>query len=216
MSTRPAGKTATQNTVPLPILIGASLVLLLFVIWLGFHFLKGADGQVSARPLNGDEQWIKQKAVESGGDINKLSVTDQQKALLFERRLGARATQILCREKVIRAPTLPLLEADAPASFYFFTHFILTGVSGQTKDRRKTDETRMKPMKGKTMFFRTMRQARSGFTLIELLVVIAIIAILAAILFPVFAQAREKARKITCLSNVTPDRPGQRHVYAGL
>ena len=42
---------------------------------------------------------------------------------------------------------------------------------------------------------------RSGFTLIELLVVIAIIAILAAILFPVFAQAREQARKTACLSN---------------
>jgi len=43
--------------------------------------------------------------------------------------------------------------------------------------------------------------ARKGFTLIELLVVIAIIAILAAILFPVFATAREKARQTTCLSN---------------
>ena len=42
---------------------------------------------------------------------------------------------------------------------------------------------------------------RSGFTLIELLVVIAIIAILAAILFPVFARAREKARQTACLSN---------------
>lgn len=43
---------------------------------------------------------------------------------------------------------------------------------------------------------------RRGFTLIELLVVIAIIAILAAILFPVFAKAREKARQASCLSNI--------------
>jgi prepilin-type N-terminal cleavage/methylation domain-containing protein/prepilin-type processing-associated H-X9-DG protein len=45
-------------------------------------------------------------------------------------------------------------------------------------------------------------KTRPGFTLIELLVVIAIIAILAAILFPVFAQAREKARQVGCLSNM--------------
>ncbi|MCW3052296.1 MAG: prepilin-type N-terminal cleavage/methylation domain [Chthonomonadales bacterium] len=46
------------------------------------------------------------------------------------------------------------------------------------------------------------RRPAAGFTLIELLVVIAIIAILAAILFPVFAQAREKARQASCLSNM--------------
>lgn len=45
-------------------------------------------------------------------------------------------------------------------------------------------------------------RGRKGFTLIELLVVIAIIAILAAILFPVFAQARDKARQASCLSNL--------------
>src|ERR1051326_3833414 len=43
---------------------------------------------------------------------------------------------------------------------------------------------------------------RGGFTLLELLVVVAIIAILAAILLPVFAQAREKARQSACISNM--------------
>jgi len=59
------------------------------------------------------------------------------------------------------------------------------------------------------------RTARStkGFTLIELLVVIAIIAILAAILFPVFAQARDKARGAACLSN-TKQQSLAFHMYA--
>jgi prepilin-type N-terminal cleavage/methylation domain-containing protein/prepilin-type processing-associated H-X9-DG protein len=54
-----------------------------------------------------------------------------------------------------------------------------------------------------TITCRTQRfPSRRGFTLIELLVVIAIIAVLAAILFPVFARARENARRASCMSNL--------------
>jgi prepilin-type N-terminal cleavage/methylation domain-containing protein/prepilin-type processing-associated H-X9-DG protein len=53
-----------------------------------------------------------------------------------------------------------------------------------------------------TLSSRYSSRKSSGFTLIELLVVIAIIALLAAILFPVFAQAREKARQASCMSNL--------------
>ena len=55
---------------------------------------------------------------------------------------------------------------------------------------------------GEPFFASTARRSSPGFTLIELLVVVAILAILAAILFPVFAQAREKARSASCLSNL--------------
>src|ERR1700747_1676529 len=55
---------------------------------------------------------------------------------------------------------------------------------------------------------------KSAFTLIELLVVIAIIAILAAILFPVFAQAKEAAKKTSCLSNTKQIALGL-YMYAG-
>ncbi len=47
-----------------------------------------------------------------------------------------------------------------------------------------------------------MGRARCGFTLVELLVVIAIVGILTAMIFPVFARAREAARKVTCMSNL--------------
>jgi prepilin-type N-terminal cleavage/methylation domain-containing protein/prepilin-type processing-associated H-X9-DG protein len=60
----------------------------------------------------------------------------------------------------------------------------------------------MQAISDRTALIPHRRDTRRAFTLIELLVVIAIIAILAAILFPVFAQARDKARQANCLSNI--------------
>src|SRR5438045_6528354 len=71
-------------------------------------------------------------------------------------------------------------------------------VGAAVQPRRAREITLMKPCNSSHLI---RRGARRGFTLIELLVVIAIIAILAAILFPVFAQARDKARSAGCLSN---------------
>src|SRR5437868_5049896 len=65
-----------------------------------------------------------------------------------------------------------------------------------TWERRRLACTYSSPMLARRL------RSQEGFTLIELLVVIAIIAILAAILFPVFAQARESARRTACLSNM--------------
>src|SRR5476649_1299112 len=59
-----------------------------------------------------------------------------------------------------------------------------------------------------------MKKSNRAFTLIELLVVIAIIAILAAILFPVFAQAKEAAKKTACLSNTKQMSLGL-YIYTG-
>jgi len=67
---------------------------------------------------------------------------------------------------------------------------------------QRSRETRSLAAIEEECLVRTVSSRNGGFTLIELLVVIAIIAILAAILFPVFAKAREKARQASCLSNV--------------
>src|SRR5438552_19010 len=60
----------------------------------------------------------------------------------------------------------------------------------------------MTPEKGRNYISMPTPRKHAGFTLIELLVVIAVIAILAAFLFPVFSQAREKARQTSCISNM--------------
>src|SRR5438552_6816904 len=71
-----------------------------------------------------------------------------------------------------------------------------------TSEEANGAETRCAYIVAKEDTMQRFGRRRRGFTLIELLVVIAIIAILAAILFPVFARAREQARKASCQSNL--------------
>jgi prepilin-type N-terminal cleavage/methylation domain-containing protein/prepilin-type processing-associated H-X9-DG protein len=82
------------------------------------------------------------------------------------------------------------------------TKFLFLSIEPSMVLNERTEETHYlsKAIKG-NLKMKNIQQ-KKGFTLIELLVVIAIIALLVAILFPVFSQAREKARQVACLSNM--------------
>src|SRR5690348_5391706 len=75
------GKTQSKAkpAVPLPVGIAVVVVLLLLVVWMGFHYFGPSTPLAAPKPLSADEQWIKQKAAESGGEISKLTPDDQLK-----------------------------------------------------------------------------------------------------------------------------------------
>src|SRR5262249_14289890 len=114
----------------------------------------------------------------------------------------------------VGATTLSLLGADAvdrpdprsrllrPTPCSPLARRILSEEMCDSGEKEKSLACRNTSRKGDPVMTSLPRRRHSGFTLIELLVVIAIIAILAAILFPVFARAREQARRSACLSNM--------------
>jgi prepilin-type N-terminal cleavage/methylation domain-containing protein len=79
---------------------------------------------------------------------------------------------------------------------------VMPNIAHQSRSRTNEKTKFKESIMPNTAYCASRRRAAQGFTLIELLVVIAIIGILAAILFPVFARARENARRTSCLSNL--------------
>lgn len=99
MATRP-GTHPTSNVNPLAV-IGAAVVLLLFVGWLGWHFFGPAGNAGPTAPLTANETWIQQKARESKGEMKSLSPEDQKK--LMEIAGGSGPSQLAAQYQMQQA-----------------------------------------------------------------------------------------------------------------